>query len=118
MSDINGSQGRVGTNSELEEAASNWFAVMQSETCTARDADDFKHWYDAEPSHQKAYQDLEKLWQLSGGYADKPEIQALREEVLRKTATSKSQSKSKSRLPLLSFALVAILVAVFLIAIL
>ncbi|PCI32442.1 MAG: hypothetical protein COB54_06760 [Alphaproteobacteria bacterium] len=114
MSDINGSQGRVGSNTNLEEAASNWFAVMQSEACTARDADEFKHWYDADLSHQKAYQDLKKLWELSGGYADKPEIQALREEVLRKTATS----KSKSRLPLLSFALAAILIAGFLIAIL
>lgn len=116
MSDKIGLQGRVGTKTDIEEAASNWFAVMQSEACTESDADDFKNWYDADPSHQKSYKDLEKLWELSGNYSDKPEVQTLREEVLRKTAASKS--KSKSRLPSLSFTLVAILITVLLIIIL
>lgn len=115
MSEKIGLRGHNSTNADIDEAASNWFTMMQSDAATKRDADDFKDWYDADPDHQKAYQGLEKLWEMSGGFTDKPEIQALRKKVLSKTAPS----PSKSRFPfgrgyLLSFALAAILIAAFL----
>jgi len=110
MSDKTGLQGRAGNNADVEKAAGNWFAVMRSGSGTEQEADDFKIWYNADPRHQKAYCELEKVWELSGDFAEKAEVRVLREEVLHKTAPS----HFISRFRLLAFIIAAILIAAFL----
>lgn len=62
--------------------AAQWFTKLRSENCTSSDIEDHQIWLDFSPSHQIAYEELELIWKVTSGFAEKPLIKAAREQAL------------------------------------
>ncbi len=66
----------------VEEAAAYWDARLRSPDCTQADRTAFKAWYDARPEHARAYNAAQAMFSAFVGARDRPELRALREEVM------------------------------------
>lgn len=94
------------TETNIEQQAIHWFAVMQSDARTDQDVRRYQAWFNADPAHQAAYHELEQVWRLAENFGSKPEVKTMRR------ALSRYRRKSMVRVKhWLSYALAASLLA-------
>ncbi len=82
MSDMNRDASLSPGAALIDEQAHQWFAIMRSDTFSQDDLAAHRAWLDADLRHQKAYRELESLWDMIGDYRDQPEVRALRQTAL------------------------------------
>lgn len=73
----------------VERQADHWFARLLAPDCSSSERESFEQWKRV-PEHASAYARLERLWQAVAApeVADNPQLLALRERVLMRTAAS------------------------------
>lgn len=93
----------------IVEQASEWFVKIHSDARTERDLIDHRAWMNANLMHYRAYRDLESVWARVGDFAERDEVQRLREEALQMipAAADKTAKGNGKDFRLLPFAFAA-----------
>lgn len=65
----------------VEDQATKWFSLMQSNTHTENDIIEHRFWLTASLTHRRAYSELKEIWTVVGDFANRSEVRAARNQV-------------------------------------